>query len=125
MNLNLKIAWFNKKHFSIRVVGKYEMVCPTDPLWKALNIQSYIDAGLVLPDDFDKELSNTNIIEDKEVIEREWRNSELKDADILFNIAMDDGKNTTAISAYRKALRDYPANDNFPNGKRPLLNDDE
>lgn len=67
--------------------------------------------------------SSTDITKDKETIEREWRDSELKFADIeLFKVQ--DGEGTGLVSDwrnYRKELRDYPQQPSFPYGERPVF----
>lgn len=122
---DLQVAWFNAKYYAVRVLGKYPMIAPNDPLWKELSIQDYIDNGLVLSHDFDHEeesqLTEAEILENKITVERTWRDSALNDADILFNIAIDKGSNVENISAYRERLRDYPTATDFPIGNRPTL----
>jgi len=43
---------------------------------------------------------------------REWRNGELSSTDIAATVS--DYPNAEAILAYRQALRDWPATDDFP-----------
>jgi len=62
--------------------------------------------------------------ENKAVIERAWRDSELVRADIELNKVQDSDRKAVSTVAswreYRKALRDWPESENFPNSrKRP------
>lgn len=49
--------------------------------------------------------------------EKTWRDSELERTDLLS--LLNDHPKKGLIIAYRAALRDYPANKDFPNGARP------
>jgi len=51
--------------------------------------------------------------------ERAWRDSELSRTDILS--LLDDYDHKIELSAYRRALKDYPESADFPNGDRPKL----
>ncbi len=54
-----------------------------------------------------------------EATERNWRDAELSNADIEIYKLEDSAGDTTVWRAYRKALRDYPQQPDFPNGTRP------
>lgn len=54
---------------------------------------------------------------DKESSERAWRNGELERTDRLAVIT--DYPYTEILVRYRKALRNYPGGENFPNTDRP------
>lgn len=54
----------------------------------------------------------------KDVIERDWRDSELARTDVL--MAVGDYPNKEALEIYRQSLRDYPSQPDFPNGTRPV-----
>ena len=58
------------------------------------------------------------IPEDKNFIEREWRDIELKASDYI--VPLTDHPQHTAYMTYRQELRDYPAQPDFPNGTRPV-----
>ena len=49
--------------------------------------------------------------------ERQWRNSELEATDWIVQIP--DHPKKLVYTAYRKQLRDYPNQPDFPNGERP------
>lgn len=52
-----------------------------------------------------------------DIVEREWRDSELARTDIL--VLLPDHPDKPALLEYRKALRDFPAHADFPNAARP------
>ncbi|MER2495617.1 phage tail assembly chaperone [Vibrio neptunius] len=56
---------------------------------------------------------------------RAIRDAKLSGADVLMNVAVDNGLDTTAISQYRQALRDIPQTYNQPDDvvwpQKPLL----
>ena len=74
----------------------------------------------IIPFDFE-----AKAVEDLKASERSWRNEELNRADIELN-KVQDGMGINSVSAwrsYRNALRDYPAQQDFPNGERPVAPD--
>lgn len=50
--------------------------------------------------------------------EREWRNSELINSDWIIPIV--DHPKREAYLVYRQELRDYPQQEDFPDGVRPV-----
>jgi len=50
--------------------------------------------------------------------ERQWRNGELSSTDWIVPII--DHPKHSAYMTYRQELRDYPAQEDFPNGQRPI-----
>lgn len=54
----------------------------------------------------------------KSQLEREWRDSELKNTDYIFPLT-DHPKHAEYLE-YRQKLRDYPSQEDFPNGERPV-----
>jgi hypothetical protein len=58
------------------------------------------------------------IPEDKNVVERGWRDSELQLTDFI--VPLTDHPQHAAYMTYRQELRDYPAQEDFPNGTRPV-----
>lgn len=54
----------------------------------------------------------------KEQLEREWRNGELQATDWIVPII--DYSKHSAYMTYRQELRDYPSQEDFPNGERPV-----
>lgn len=88
-NLNLQIAWFNEKHFSVHVIGKYPMVAPNDALWKSLNIQDYINKERILAHDFDVPKHKKITIEEAKITKREqvnaWRNQQENNPNLTIN----------------------------------------
>jgi len=63
-------------------------------------------------------LTEEKLQEIKAIQEREWRNSELAATDWIVQIP--DHPKKLAYTAYRKQLRDYPNQPDFPNGERPI-----
>lgn len=57
----------------------------------------------------------------KKEVEREWRNSELERTDVFATVS--DYPHTTELTAYRTALRDWPATDDFPDTRPESLED--
>ena len=55
----------------------------------------------------------------KDVEERSWRDLQLEKTDILS--LLNDYPNKVGLMNYRNALRDYPAQPDFPNGQRPEI----
>lgn len=53
--------------------------------------------------------------------EREWRNSELERTDIFATVS--DYPHATELTAYRTALRDWPASSDFPDTRPESLED--
>lgn len=64
------------------------------------------------------ETSGTFLEETKEVLEREWRDSELLRTDAMLQ---SDRPDYQEILTYREDLRAYPQQPDFPNGSRPIL----
>lgn len=56
-------------------------------------------------------------LKSKEQLEREWRDSELFSTDWI--IPVTDHPQHAAYVTYRQELRDYPSQEDFPNGTRP------
>lgn len=56
--------------------------------------------------------------EDKAAKEKEWRDSELQSSDFI--VPLTDHPKHAAYMTYRQELRDYPAQQDFPNGTRPV-----
>ena len=54
----------------------------------------------------------------KDQLEREWRDSELQSNDFI--VPLTDHPRHAAYMTYRQELRDYPAQQDFPNGTRPV-----
>ena len=50
--------------------------------------------------------------------ERTWRDDELKRSDFI--VPLTDHPQHAAYITYRQELRDYPAQQDFPNGTRPV-----
>lgn len=57
-------------------------------------------------------------MEEKELLEREWRNRVLKSTDFI--VPLTDHPRHAAYMVYRQELRDYPSQPDFPNGQRPI-----
>ena len=57
-------------------------------------------------------------LQDKTVLEKAWRDSELKASDFI--VPLTDHPQHSAYMTYRQELRDYPLQSDFPNGTRPL-----
>ena len=57
-------------------------------------------------------------LEDKTAEEKEWRDSELQSSDFI--VPLTDHPQHAAYMTYRQELRDYPAQQDFPNGTRPV-----
>jgi hypothetical protein len=57
----------------------------------------------------------------KKAAEREWRNSELERTDVLATVG--DYPHMTELTAYRAALRDWPASADFPDTRPESLED--
>lgn len=53
-----------------------------------------------------------------EFINRLWRDSELAATDYI--VPLTDHPKHAAYMTYRQELRDYPAQEDFPNGERPI-----
>lgn len=56
-------------------------------------------------------------LEEKTAKEKQWRDSELKASDFI--VPLTDHPQHAAYMTYRQELRDYPAQEDFPNGTRP------
>jgi hypothetical protein len=54
----------------------------------------------------------------KDERERGWRNTELTNSDWIVPIT--DHPKRAAYLVYRQELRDYPQQEDFPNGQRPV-----
>jgi len=57
-------------------------------------------------------------LEEKTAEEKEWRDRELKKSDFI--VSLTDHPQHAAYMIYRQELRDYPAQEDFPNGTRPV-----
>jgi len=57
-------------------------------------------------------------LEEKTAEEKQWRDSELKGTDFI--VPLTDHPQHAAYMTYRQELRDYPAQQDFPNGTRPV-----
>jgi hypothetical protein len=57
-------------------------------------------------------------LEEKTAEEKEWRDSELRSTDYI--VPLTDHPQHAAYMTYRQELRDYPAQQDFPNGTRPV-----
>ena len=57
-------------------------------------------------------------LEEKTAEEKEWRDYELKASDFI--VPLTDHPKHAAYMTYRQELRDYPAQEDFPNGTRPV-----
>ena len=57
-------------------------------------------------------------LEEKTAEEKGWRDSELKASDFI--VPLTDHPQHAAYMTYRQELRDYPAQQDFPNGTRPV-----
>jgi len=81
---------------------------------------AFVDGNRV---DITQAIRDSQIVEEKKNAERSWRDSELNktDLEIVQALAGELGRNLNAIKTYRQALRDYPQQQDFPNGTRPTL----
>jgi hypothetical protein len=57
-------------------------------------------------------------LEEKTAEEKRWRDDELKRSDYIVPLA--DHPQHAAYMTYRQELRDYPTQEDFPNGTRPV-----
>ena len=57
-------------------------------------------------------------LEEKTAEEKQWRDYELKSSDFI--VPLTDHPKHAAYMTYRQELRDYPAQQDFPNGTRPV-----
>ena len=57
-------------------------------------------------------------LEEKTAEEKQWRDSELQSSDFI--VPLTDHPKHAAYMTYRQELRDYPAQQDFPNGTRPV-----
>lgn len=57
-------------------------------------------------------------LEEKTAEEKQWRDLELQASDFI--VPLTDHPQHTAYITYRQELRDYPAQQDFPNGTRPV-----
>ena len=57
-------------------------------------------------------------LEEKTAEEKFWRDYELKESDFI--VPLTDHPQHAAYMTYRQELRDYPAQEDFPNGTRPV-----
>ena len=79
-------------------------------------VYKLVDGKYLLSDTEEELVTKAKVIE-----EREWRNEELRKADISLNMVQDDDKVGLVGDwrLFRKALRDYPEAEGFPHGTRP------
>ena len=57
-------------------------------------------------------------LEEKTAEEKFWRDDELKASDFI--VPLTDHPQHAAYMTYRQELREYPAQEDFPNGTRPV-----
>ena len=57
-------------------------------------------------------------LEEKTAEEKQWRDLELQASDFI--VPLTDHPKHAAYMTYRQELRDYPAQQDFPNGTRPV-----
>ena len=57
-------------------------------------------------------------LEEKSAEEKQWRDSELQASDFI--VPLTDHPQHAAYMTYRQELRDYPTQQDFPNGTRPV-----
>ena len=57
-------------------------------------------------------------LEEKTAEEKQWRDLELQSSDFI--VPLTDHPKHAAYMIYRQELRDYPAQEDFPNGTRPV-----
>ena len=57
-------------------------------------------------------------LEEKTAEEKEWRDYELKGSDFI--VPLTDHPQHAPYMTYRQELRDYPAQQDFPNGTKPV-----
>ena len=57
-------------------------------------------------------------LEEKTAEETSWRNKKLESSDYI--VPLTDHPQHAAYMTYRQELRDYPAQQDFPNGTRPV-----
>jgi len=57
-------------------------------------------------------------LEEKTAEEKGWRDMELQASDFI--VPLTDHPQHAAYMTYRQELRDYPAQEDFPNGTRPV-----
>ena len=57
-------------------------------------------------------------LEEKTAEEKQWRDDELQASDFI--VPLTDHPQHAAYMTYRQELRDYPAQQDFPNGTRPV-----
>ena len=57
-------------------------------------------------------------LEEKTAEEKRWRDNELQASDFI--VPLTDHPKHAAYMTYRQELRDYPAQQDFPNGTRPV-----
>jgi len=57
-------------------------------------------------------------LEEKIAEEKEWRDMELQSSDFI--VPLTDHPQHAVYMTYRQELRDYPAQEDFPNGTRPV-----
>ena len=62
--------------------------------------------------------AHVKTLEEKTAEEKEWRDYELKASDFI--VPLTDHPQHAAYMTYRQELRDYPAQEDFPNGTRPV-----
>ena len=62
--------------------------------------------------------AHVKTLEEKTAEEKQWRDSELQASDFI--VPLTDHPQHTAYMTYRQELRDYPAQEDFPNGTRPV-----
>lgn len=63
-------------------------------------------------------MSDEQLLEYKKETEKDWRNKELSSTDWIVPV-VDHPKHADYL-VYRQELRDYPQQEDFPNGVRPV-----
>lgn len=63
-------------------------------------------------------MSEEQLLEYKKETEKDWRNKELSSTDWIVPIT--DHPKNAAYLVYRQELRDYPQQEDFPSGVRPV-----
>ena len=66
-----------------------------------------------------RDRTTEQMLSDKIISEKEWRNSELSRTDLL--AILPDYPLLTELLIYRISLREYPSKEDFPNGERPII----
>lgn len=84
--------------------------------WFDMGIDKLEESGLI-----EAFRTDDDIRIEKELEERNWRDSELSRMDIEINKKEDNGLDASSLRQYRNVLRAYPERENFPYCGRPSL----